>query len=163
MTSTGTENVTRLSIGFTGTRSGLTSAQFFRLKKELTLVMRDLNEISRFVTGDFTAHHGKARGADSEFHRLVRESWPNVRIVGHPALFHDRAVHNGLICDEDREAKPPLIRDDDIVDESGILLAGPAQWKAVRRGSGTWATVRRAEKAGIPIVIIFPDGKVSKT
>jgi hypothetical protein len=31
-----------------------------------------------------------------------------------------------------------------------------------RAGGGTWATVRYARKAGLPIAIIWPDGEITR-
>jgi hypothetical protein len=45
----------------------------------------------------------------------------------------------------------------DIVVESELLIATPKEVKEQLR-SGTWATVRRARKVGIPIILITPDG-----
>jgi len=60
-----------------------------------------------------------------------------------------------------RKAKPYLARNQDIVDETEVLIAVPAQKKEIVR-SGTWATIRRARKAGRLIYFIFPDGRVVK-
>ena len=56
---------------------------------------------------------------------------------------------------EIRTPKPYLERNQDIADETGILLACPSGFKEVLR-SGTWATIRR----GKIVAIIFPDGSV---
>lgn len=57
------------------------------------------------------------------------------------------------------EPKEYIKRDKDIVDTSDILIATPRfMYEELR--SGTWATVRYAEKKNKPIVIIWPNGDV---
>lgn len=80
------------------------------------------------------------------------------RCVGHPASnVGIKRVHNKF--DEEREEKPPLIRNKDIVNESDILIAAPNSFKELL-GSGTWATVRYARKNNKKIYIIYLDGNV---
>lgn len=46
-------------------------------------------------------------------------------------------------------AKPPLVRDQDIVNAVDILVAAPLTDHEIIR-SGTWTTVRYARRKGIP-------------
>jgi hypothetical protein len=60
------------------------------LKRELQ--MCDISE----------AHHADCIGADSEFHNLIRQLFPQAKIVGHPGFheFDSRRANNA--CDEVR-------------------------------------------------------------
>ena len=57
-----------------------------------------------------------------------------------------------------RPEKDYLLRDWDIAEACTELLAAPATFAEVSRGSGTWATVRYARKLHRPVTIVFPDG-----
>lgn len=132
-----------LSIGFTGTRRGLT------LKQRSTL---------QYVVvswAPFEAHHGDCIGADATFHSLCRRSGCDV-IVHPPSDNKLRAYTEGY---QVLEPKPYLERNRDIVDATRILIACPAQRKMQRR-SGTWATVRYAlgRQGAKSVAIVYPDG-----
>jgi hypothetical protein len=131
-------------VGFTGTELGMTPPQF-----DATA------EVFRKFGADVRFHHGMCVGADAEAHQLARgRDW---FVVGHPCdLTHMQAQ---LVVDELREVKRPLDRNQDIVDAVSYLVATPAEYQEVQR-SGTWATVRRARKAGIPIHLVYPDGRL---
>lgn len=137
-------------VGFTGTQSGMTGAQKFMVGTMLS----DTEGIS-------FARHGDCIGADCEFDYLcavrsinviahpcdirTKRAFCDVRHAEHPYYFHARAP------------KPPLERNQDIVDESDVLVVAPAGYEEELR-SGTWSTVRRARKRGMLVVIVWPDG-----
>jgi hypothetical protein len=132
------------SLGFTGTRQGMTDAQRGMLTRLLLELALD------------KAHHGDCIGSDAAFHDLVVELLPHTGIVVHPPR-HLRAFRHG------HEAMPPtpfLARYHHIVDESGVLLATPQEDQEQRR-SGTWATIRYAIKGGKAVFVIAPDGTVT--
>lgn len=52
---------------------------------------------------------------------------------------------------------PELTRNRHIVAAVGVLLAGPSGFTEERR-SGTWATIRYAKAARLPLIIVYPDG-----
>lgn len=134
--------------GFTGTQRGMTEQQLDGLSWLLSE-----GDVERF-------HHGDCIGADSEAHDLVRDLCPDVEIVIHPPFDNrKRAFNHG---DKLREAKGYMERNEDIVEEAEILIATPSEFKEKIR-SGTWATIRRARKAGKPVIIIFPDGTTNQT
>ncbi len=58
-----------------------------------------------------------------------------------------------------RAPKRYLTRNKDIVRETDILIAAPAEIEEQIR-SGTWSTVRYARKLGKPVFVILPDGTV---
>ena len=136
-----------MKVGFTGTRKGMTILQ----KKKLLAFLTKFGNVIKEV------HHGDCVGADAEFHEIVRQNFPTIKIVIHPPINPKfRAFCDG---DEERKPKDYLARNRDIVDETDILIACPAQKKEILR-SGTWATVRYARKKKKFILIIFPDGSL---
>jgi hypothetical protein len=132
-------------IGFTGTQKGLTEKQKDMLQSLLQVVegAKEENEL----------HHGDCVGADAEAHEFAVES--SFRVVIHPPNINDRRAfcHGGLIL----PPKSYLDRNQDIVDSCKYLVGCPASMKEEIR-SGTWSTIRRARKKGIPIIIIWPNG-----
>jgi hypothetical protein len=56
--------------------------------------------------------------------------------------------------------RPYMERNQNIVNQSDVLIGVPKDTKEVIR-SGTWATIRRARKRKMMILIIWPDGMVS--
>ncbi len=135
-----------MSIGITGTQEGMTEEQFGIIKEMMELLF--MTEI----------HAGDCVGFDAECITLVKELRPEVKTVGHPCDIDEKRAF--LEYDEEREAKAPLVRNRDIVDESEYLFACPKETEEVLR-SGTWATIRYARKVGKQVLIIYPDGTVA--
>ena len=136
------------SLGFTGTQKGMTPAQ----KGVVADLLVEFDPVE--------VHHGDCIGADEEFHDIVLEFSNRVKVVIHPPLDSSkRAYCKG---DEARSRKEYLRRNRDIVAESDVLIAVPKQMRELkgRSGGGTWATVRYARQAEIPVYIVFPDGAV---
>jgi hypothetical protein len=120
-----------MKLGFTGTRNGMNYKQYAEFRTYVTT-----HKITEFHVGD-------CLGADAEAFDIVREFCPGVKIVGHPP---DDDKHRAFCdYDEEREPKPYLERNHDIVDESDSLFAIPFTNEEVLR-SGTWATIRYADK-----------------
>lgn len=130
--------------GVTGTRVGATVEQLKTLRK---------------LTEDkppTVARHGDCVGVDAEFAELMRD-WYGARIIGHPP---DKDGNRAFFpSDDEFEPQPYLIRDADVVRLCHHLFALPRGEKEVRRGSGTWATIRIARRVKRNHTIIFPDGK----
>lgn len=147
-----------MKIGFTGSRNGMSNRQKLVFTSEITDA--DDNNIG----GITEFHHGDCKGADEWAHDLVF-GITKAKIVVHPPkdpkdrafveLHEDRVVAGDL-------SKDYLDRNHDIVNRCDVLLACPAQIAEVTRGSGTWATIRYAQKIGKPVVIIQPDGKIKR-
>jgi hypothetical protein len=133
-----------VSVGFTGTRDGMTASQ-----SRVTLEV--LQEVQ-----PQQAHHGDCIGADTDFHRLIRDYLTGVMIIGHPPKEQRNRAFNGF--DIMREPKDYHVRDKDIVYESQLLIATPKGEEYVR--SGTWTTIRFARERMSAIKIIWPDGSV---
>lgn len=136
--------------GFTGTGQGMTKPQ-----REALLYNMDIHALG--WTLPIVGHHGDDDGADAEFHNLCRDlGW---RVVLHPPSNPRRRAF--CEADETRPAKAYLLRNDDIVAESQFMFAAPLTMVEELR-SGTWATIRRARKAGRPLIIVWCDGSVTK-
>lgn len=133
-------------LGFTGTRVGMTDAQLDAVRD----FMVDRYEFSQL-------HHGDCKGADEQAHEVAQ--WVGHYIVTHPP--NNEKLRAYCDADETRTPKEYLERDRDIVKECDHLLATPAQSHNVDR-SGTWYTIRYAIKMGIPVTIIYPDGRVEQ-
>lgn len=135
----------QISIGFTGTRKGMTDSQ----KKSFTAFMRAFTE--RFKCVEF--HHGDCVGADDDAHMIAR-TFPNVIIVIHPPTnSSQRAMCKGDKC---HNPFPYLQRNKNIVDASKIVVACPGEIEEQQR-SGTWSTIRYARKRAKGTTIIYPE------
>lgn len=128
-----------MKIGFTGTQIGMSQSQ----KEQFVLQLYELNPTE--------FHHGDCIGADAEAHDIVREFFPDVKIVGHiPKSNGKRAFRK---CDEYRDPLPYLERDRKIVDETEFLFGAPKTDDEILR-SGTWATIRYSKKIAKPRKIL---------
>lgn len=128
-------------LGFTGTRQGMTVAQE--------------RQVRDWIVGELELHHGDCVGSDAEAHRAAIDL--GLRVVVHPPYDDKlRAFCSG--ADEVREPLPYLVRNRNIVDETDILIATPEGPEKLR--SGTWATIRHAQRQGKPQFIVMPDGEV---
>lgn len=134
-----------MHLSITGTRKGLTEAQFDVAKQ--FIIEDDCIEV---------LHEGDCAGVDQQVTLMFQDIAPEIWVVCHPAIRVGTRAYGEY--DEIREGKGPLIRDQDMVDEGDYLWAFPCSEEIVR--SGTWTTVRMARKKGIPITIIMPDGSV---
>jgi hypothetical protein len=138
-----------MKIGFTGNRNGFTFAQ----NKAMTKIFSSLSghKIKE-------VHHGDCFGADTDFHFFVRNNLKDdIVIVVHPPTNSTlRAFCPG---DKILDKKEYLVRNKDIVVESDLMIAAPAESKEKLR-SGTWSTIRATRKCRKPLIIVFPDGKL---
>ncbi|MBA3356026.1 MAG: hypothetical protein H0U18_08830 [Pyrinomonadaceae bacterium] len=110
----------------------------------------------------FELHHGDCKGADAEANAIFNSlrSGTDERIMMHPQLNSElRAFCAPHPLDEVRQPRPPLKRNQDIVDETDRLVACPRDGEQQR--SGTWSTIRKALKAGKQVTIVWPDGNVT--
>lgn len=129
-------------IGFSGTRHGMTREQIVAL----WLILES-------QTGDF--HHGDCLGADTQAHTMA--SLLGWSIVIHPPDDNRmRANNNAPVV---LAPTPYLDRNQDIVDESDVLVAAP-QTAGEELRSGTWAAIRYASYTHKPLRIILPRGMI---
>lgn len=134
--------------GFTGTRSGLSSAQ--------------LDVVRELLQGDEQTeiHHGGCVGADAQIHSIAIQA--HVRIFVHHASDVSSRWKAQLELSSYVSvllARPALVRNYDIMD-AGVdgRFGFPFGMKEELR-SGTWSAIRYARKL-LPsrLVIVFPDG-----
>ena len=127
-----------MKIGFTGTRAGMSQNQ----KEQFVLKLFELG-ITEF-------HHGDCQGADADAHDIVREFFPDVKIIIHPPdKTKTQAFKRG---DFSHPKKPYIVRDKDIVNDTEHLIGSPLGEEVIR--SGTWTTIRHARKTGKPHTIL---------
>jgi len=132
-----------MRIGFTGTQRGMTDAQRTMLREILTT----------FDHGEF--HHGDCIGSDAQAHEIALECG-YCPIIHPPSDPRKRAwceVPKHLM----RREYPYMIRNHHIVDETGRLIATPAEFEEQLR-SGTWSTWRYAKRKNCKVVLILPNG-----
>jgi len=132
-------------IGFTGTRRGMTEAQ--RTTLEAVLAKLRATEF----------HHGDCIGADAEAHDVAVAM--GCEIVIHPPI--TEAERAWKVAPRIHAPKPYLVRNRDIVRDTEMLIATPAEETELLR-SGTWSTVRFARKAGRVVWVVLPSGEVRK-
>jgi len=140
-------------LAVTATRQGLTSAQ----QQMFISVVRNL------VCDSFVFHHGAAIGGDAELAYLAsgfRQQGKTIRIVAWPSnLASQRSSSAVLASDEVKPEMPPLERNVAMIAGADLLLAFPAGFEEEVR-SGTWATIRAAERNGIRVTVVWPNGSL---
>lgn len=138
-----------VTVGFTGTRSGMSDEQTREVRGVLMHLQRD-REIS-------ASHHGDCLGADEQFDEICIEL--GIYRVAHPPT--DTRFRAFCQADEILDALPYIERNHVIVDTAELMLATPHTHRELLR-SGTWATVRYAEQSKVPYFIIYPNGRFGR-
>lgn len=125
-------------VAMTGSQSGATPAQLDWFRQRLV----DL--------GATELRHGDCIGADALAHTVAREL--GLRVVIHPPTRSDKRAY----CNADAvlPARPYLDRNKDLVNAAGYLLALPDGPERTR--SGTWSTVRYAQRIGRRVEVQLP-------
>lgn len=141
-----------ITIGFTGTRVGMTAAQ----KATVRDLLGQLYPIGKL-------HHGMCVGADAEMHAIMREYDPDITIEGWPgrsALVVDGTddARAEVVVDVTREPMTHFARNRGIVGACDFLIAAPFDATEQTKG-GTWYTVNYARKVGRDGTIVWPDGR----
>lgn len=134
-----------IKIGFTGTQQGMTDSQ----KRVISTFIFKLKGNSEF-------HHGDCIGADTDFHKIIVETYN--KIIIHPPI--NSKKRSFCKADVILECKEYLDRNKDIVDNTDILFVVPSS-KIEQLRSGTWSTYRYAIKKNKPIFIFYPDGTMN--
>lgn len=139
------------AIGFTGTRVGMTEAQYHATAAVVDGFIRTSE--GQTVVG----LHGDCVGADHHFDVICeRAELPRWKYPGNLTQYVAHTAALALYG-----PRPPLERNETIVRDCRTLVACPrGQEEEIR--SGTWTTVRRAYKMRRPITLVFPDGTVSR-
>jgi hypothetical protein len=138
-----------IHIGFTGTRHGMTDAQQQALYEALWPYTQEEG------WGGWAFHHGDCQGADAQAHRIA---WLTLGAIVH---VHppDKGALRAYCVGPSRVIRYPqlpyLLRNWAIVEACTLLIAAPQEAQETQR-SGTWTTVRYAQKVGIPVMILLP-------
>ncbi len=132
------------TIGFTGTRNGMSDKQKKNVKEYLETNKADIERVL----------HGGCVGSDEDFHKMCRHFRREV-YLGHSVLDpNDKSMRGNIKgANTVHEAEPYLKRNRNIVNICDVLLATPNDYS--QRG-GTWYTINNARGRGKNIeVIIF--------
>lgn len=132
------------TVGFTGTRKGLSAAAYSTLAWFFDAIKTPA-----------TLRHGDCIGADSSAHYIAQRR--GFQVIIHPP---DQKALRAYCKDAFSvlPEKPYLERNKDIVAASDRLFAAVPGPEDEHPSSGTWATVRYAEAAYLPVTLIYPDG-----
>ncbi len=137
------------SFGGSGTQKGMTDPQCTTFIREL------LNRIRMWDTWS----HGSCIGFDAESDQIVRNMKAPVLIAIHPPT--SQAKRAPIVprpyFDHVYPEKPYIERNHNIVDNSDFMFFCPSSMSENQR-SGTWATIRYAQKIHKPFMVIWPDG-----
>ncbi len=139
------------TIGFTGTRRGMTVRQKDGVQACLAFA---------FLPGaEF--HHGDCVGADAEAAAIAKDI--GYTVIAHPGFGMgpgDDAVKRAYSEYNDRTLRPEtyMKRNQDIVDAADEMYAAPSGVVEQLR-SDTWATVRMARRKGIHVGVIGPNSE----
>lgn len=132
-----------MKVGFTGTRVGMTG------KQEETFAKL----ISSFGATEF--RFGCCTGSDEQaFYRVMEIG--GIRTVAHPPR-NKFSAFEPLGADTILPDEEFIKRNHSIVDNTEVLIA-ISKTKEWELRSGTWATIRYAQKLGRPVHIIYPNG-----
>lgn len=140
-------------LGFSGSRYGMTDAQYDRLYRFLKDRQPD-----EFHHGDGGLSDGAAHMLICRQYRTPAYEWAT-QIVLHPSNLLKWQAR----CwpyDQIHERLPPLERDLKIAQVITHLVATPASFQWQPR-SGTWATGNYTNREGKPVTLIYPDGTTS--
>lgn len=126
-------------IGFTGTRVGMSGFQ--------EIVLRDflINEADEL-------HHGDCIGADAEADAIARQL--NIPIIIHPPIDPRKRANCYQPGDRIWAEQDYLTRNRDIVDNTDELIAAPRDHEHEELHSGTWSTIRYAQRRGKKVTIL---------
>jgi hypothetical protein len=139
-------------VTFTGTRLGMTAEQKFAVQTLLAEL------------GAETVHHGACSGSDRQFHAIAGEFACHREL--HPCTEEQKvwADYNASQTDVVHPVDPDAIgRNRRMVDRSQTVISTPSGGKELRRGSGTWATMRYSRLKKRTLYVVWPSGKVSET
>lgn len=132
-------------IGYSGPRLGMTSWQRRKVRLFLEAAKPQL------------VVHGDCVGGDAEFDAIAAEL--GIRRRARPCTIAKMRAR--CRAEEITPPRPPLDRNRDILADAGFMIFTPATTEEVRR-SGTWATIREAQRTDKPAVYFWPDQRVSR-
>ncbi len=138
-----------MKLGFTGSQAGMNMGQR-NMFVALIGYLRESYSLDTF-------HHGDCIGSDNDAHLLAMMCMIPI-IIHPPTNSSKRANCRGAVKIE--VAYPYLDRNKHIVDATHMLIATPNTETEILR-SGTWSTIRYAEKQQKPIYIIDITGRIT--
>jgi len=142
---------TPAGVGFTGTRAGMTEAQKVSVRRVLERIGARYGNL---------VVHGDCKGADEQFDGIAAGLGLERHI--YPCDIEYMRAHCELRgAKQMREPARPLVRNGWIVEVTLVMMATPKEYVEELR-SGTWATVRRSRKSPNPLILIPPDGSLTK-
>jgi len=139
------EDVKNFIIGFTGPRVGMTEMQAELVKNVLRYA---------FNTGPVIGQHGDCIGADAQFDQLCVEM--DIDTMCRPCTIASQRAYTAARIIAPPEH--PLSRNKKIVETSSLMVSTPSTEVDELR-SGTWSTIRHAQRINAPIIIITPSMK----
>lgn len=150
------------TIGFTGTRLGMSIAQREKVEEYMTHWAEVIDDL-------IIARQGCCVGSDEDFTRICNKiGYPPIALVAHPPVKTEYlSIRAQTLSHYVKRARGYLSRDRDIVDASDLLIATPAEHEDTvgpnrRRTSGTWYTITYAQSHVTPVYIVYPDGSVKE-
>ena len=139
-----------ITIGFTGTRNGMTETQ----KRSVSFLVSQVLARCTRANDPVMGLHGDCLGADADFDAICRHL--GVMTGCRPCTFENMRANTP--AEELAEPVRPMERNRAIVADATVMIACPPNRERIKSGSGTWATIGFAEKAGKPLAICWPDG-----
>ena len=149
-----------MKVGFTGSRDGMTMAQKTTVQNWIAENCTEIDEV----------HHGDCVGADDEFDTMVRTyGMAYCVIVSHPSNMEnwranvdnkETAPGKQMLQTVIRKARPPILRNCDIVESCDVVIATPKTYDKANH-SGTWFTLSYAEKMRKKTILVLPDGRIA--
>lgn len=133
------------TIAVTGTREGMTLEQRKAFRKLLASLA-----VTTFI-------HGDCIGADEQMHNIAMKLELDIKIRPANLPKYRAYCEGGEVIAKPEE---PLSRNRKMVDQAKALIACPKDLKPELR-SGTWSTVRYAQKTDCLYWIVYPDGSVT--
>ncbi|MCI0564350.1 MAG: hypothetical protein MN733_38245 [Nitrososphaera sp.] len=132
-----------MHVGFTGTQEGMTLWQKEKLEGLLVELLHEGGEYF---------HHGDCTGADAQAHDIALGL--GYKVVLHPPENPIKRAwcESAIVV---MAPEPYLERNQKIVDACDPMIAAPKEEQEQLR-SGTWSTVRRAQKKGCSLYILRP-------
>lgn len=139
-----------LDFGVTGTRRGMTTDQY-------NFAFNFMNS----QPGSNNVGHGCCIGVDEQF-ATISHLVGNFKIVAYPPIVDTFFSHTAFDISHIKMARADYMeRNLAIVMDSKVLLAFPEQKQEIVR-SGTWSTIRMARRLKHKMIIVFPNGSISK-
>ena len=135
----------KMTVGFTGTRDGLTEEQ----KTALTAVLDGFE--------DFDFYHGSCLGADYQAHQIALTRATSITALPGHGVNGESPLYFKAEGARIEDPLPYLQRNRRIVDLTEVLIACPESDEE-RLRSGTWSTVRYARRKSKTLIMIYPSG-----